>query len=182
MLGEGDPDSLKAAEGKIGEIMKAEEEAVKKAADELSYSIDDMMASQEKNTTEKVEENNEVPADNNKNTEKPTCRYYIMRNCKHGRLGKGCNFAHPKICISYARNGDRKGECKKGSECTYYHPKICFQSLEKRECSRKTCKFFHVNQTKSTYEEMCESSYDEPVNKGSKATPASKTRDSSQKQ
>ena len=79
------------------------------------------------------------------------CKYYVKRECVHGRAGKECKFRHPKICPRYAKNGDRNGGCKKGPNCHDFHPKLC--SLEKRECSRIRCQYFHVTGTKSTYEE-----------------------------
>ena len=83
---------------------------------------------------------------------RPICKYYLMRECVHGRLGKECRFSHPKICINFAKNGDRRGGCKRDKNCKDYHPKLCFESLERRECRRHKCRYFHLNRTKSTYE------------------------------
>ena len=154
MLGEGDPDSLKAAEGKIGEIMKAEEEAIKKAAVELSYSIDDLVTRQEKSITEdSIEPNSTIQQPNRPEKRTPICKYYARRNCMYGRAGKECNFSHPKVCPAFSKNGERRGGCTKGKGCKDFHPKVCYESMEKKQCSRGNCRFYHLNGTVSTHDD-----------------------------
>ena len=100
--------------------------------------------------------NDEVVTDrtnrsNNINKNASICKYYIMKTCQHGRLGKECKFSHPKICFKFAKNGDRQGGCKDRRNCKDFHPKLCWESLDKRECSRHRCRYFHLNNTKATY-------------------------------
>ena len=161
ILGEGDEESLKKAQEKVEQTLKAEEDAVKSAAkDEDAVSVEEVNSQDKNRSSETKTEilNSENPikdksilVDQNKN-EKPICKYHIMRECKHGRLGSGCNYRHPRICFKYARNGNRGGGCKK-SNCKDLHPKVCHDSLDNRECGRKKCKFFHLNNTRRTIEE-----------------------------
>ena len=94
---------------------------------------------------------NSTPLQGNRNP--PICKYYARRECKHGRNGKSCAFSHPKICPNFSKNGDRRGGCSKGRNCKDYHPKVCYESLQIKECSRRKCRFYHLNGTKSTYNE-----------------------------
>ena len=61
-------------------------------------------------------------------------------------------FQHPKLCQRFAKNGDRRDGCKKGENCREFHPMTCWDSLERKECSRVKCRFFHLNGTKHTYD------------------------------
>ena len=76
------------------------------------------------------------------------CRFYMRKQCKHGRKGDGCKFAHPKLCLKYTTHGDMKGGCKKGSDCNFAHPQLCKGSLKTKQCIRKKCSLFHVRGTK----------------------------------
>ena len=96
--------------------------------------------------------NSQGPSQINRNVRTPPiCKFYEMRECKHGRSGKDCNFSHPKICPNFSRNGDRRGGCTKDKNCKDFHPKVCHESMERKECSRRKCRFYHLNGTKHTY-------------------------------
>ena len=95
----------------------------------------------------------DLEANQRKKTESAICKYYLRRECQHGRVGKECRFQHPKICQMFSRNGDRRGGCKKGRNCRDFHPKVCHESMQNKECSRKKCRFFHLNATKLTFNE-----------------------------
>ena len=82
----------------------------------------------------------------------PLCKYYLRRECQFGRVGKDCKFHHPKICQLFSKNGDRRGGCKRGRDCKDYHPKVCHESMERKECTRGKCRFYHLNGTKSTFD------------------------------
>ena len=47
-------------------------------------------------------------------------------------------------------NGDRRGGCSKGIGCKDFHPKVCYESMESKTCSRRNCRFYHLNGTKQT--------------------------------
>ena len=79
------------------------------------------------------------------------CKYYRQGNCKHGLSGKkggNCKFSHPKPCNKLLKHGTHSTlGCTKGKSCEYYHPKMCFESISKRVCYDKTCKYVHVKKT-----------------------------------
>ena len=74
------------------------------------------------------------------------CIFYLQGRCRHGRLGKDCNYVHPPMCHKFIKNGDKS--CKKGSDCKYVHPKLCLRSLSTKECLKPTCSFYHVAGTR----------------------------------
>ena len=74
--------------------------------------------------------------------EKQICHFYIQFRCKHGRSGKGCDFEHPKICLSLMNKGT-KG-CSKAEDCDFVHPKMCQKSLNGKKCENKRCFLGHV--------------------------------------
>jgi hypothetical protein len=80
---------------------------------------------------------------------KGACKHYLRKSCKHGRLGEGCAFDHPKLCSRFVNNGpnNRRG-CRDGKKCIFFHPPLCHESVDKGECSRGQCRFFHLKGTK----------------------------------
>ena len=74
------------------------------------------------------------------------CIFYLQGRCRHGRLGKDCNYVHPPMCHKFIKNGDKS--CKKGCDCKYVHPKLCLRSLSTKECLKPTCSFYHVAGTR----------------------------------
>ena len=71
---------------------------------------------------------------------KPICKYYLRRECRHGRRGSGCDFRHPSMCFKFIQRGERPGGCKLGKECKYLHPPLCRGSKENRMvCTRQRC-------------------------------------------
>ena len=78
----------------------------------------------------------------------PVCRYYLRKECKHGRKGQDCEFDHPKMCFNFIKRGDKAGGCNKGKNCTYLHPPLCRGSNGNRMvCSRDKCNFYHLKGT-----------------------------------
>ncbi|CAI9715633.1 KAG0712776.1hypothetical protein GWK47_017709 [Octopus vulgaris] len=78
------------------------------------------------------------------NEGRPVCIHYRRNKCKHGLSGTGCMYSHPKPCRPYINFGtDRKKGCQNGRECELLHPKMCRNSLRKKECFGKNCKFMH---------------------------------------
>ena len=83
-----------------------------------------------------------TPYDIIENAKKAVCSHYLKGRCKHGRVGNGCNFDHPKLCFSFTKSGN--DGCKK-QDCEYFHPKLCNASVRKECCSKeKECRFFHL--------------------------------------
>lgn len=106
-----------------------------------------------------VEPNLEVPSDispttNNINLQKDErknkiCYFYKNNQCKFGRKGQDCPFAHPNLCNRYKFNGrDPVKGCKHGNKCKYLHPLICNGSERKRECLNLECKRLHLKGTR----------------------------------
>ena len=139
VLGEGSPEALKEAEENLIENMELEKAAIEEAAKVADDSINVVPEVADDKGPGKIR----APVKN-----KAVCKYYLMRECQHGRLGKTCNFSHPKICVKFSKNGDRRGGCIKGKTCKDYHPQLCFESQDKHECSKRKCRFFHLNGTK----------------------------------
>ena len=52
----------------------------------------------------------------------------------------------------FARDGFRKGGCTIGRNFQDFHPNTCWESLKSKPCSRKKCRYFHLNGTKLTNE------------------------------
>lgn len=68
-------------------------------------------------------------------------KHYLRRNCKHGIVGKECNWQHPKLCYDW--KGSAK--CRDKMKCSvYYHPKICETNKESRVCERLRCSDYHL--------------------------------------
>ena len=80
------------------------------------------------------------------------CRFYLRKSCKHGKKGDNCNFTHPKLCFNFIKHGDQRGGCNKGANCQFTHPKLCQSALNRRVCTNKRCRFYHVTGTKFTEE------------------------------
>ena len=138
---------------KIRETMAMEESIIEQTQREADRNtLDDTNGNEDQNNQNV---NTIVNSDSSKKPEAATasiCRYYIKRECKYGRAGNECKFRHPKICPRFSKDGDRKAGCKKGSSCSDFHPKACWESMERKECSRIKCRYFHLNGTKGTYE------------------------------
>ena len=82
------------------------------------------------------------------------CGYYKKLACKFGTRGVDCNFAHPKMCFRFLKNGDKAdGGCTKGKKCTYYHPPLCRNSVRAKQCAKENCKFAHLKGTKRGLDE-----------------------------
>ena len=78
--------------------------------------------------------------------EKTICRFFKNGKCK---FNSDCKFAHPVICRIYKQNGMKKFNPKGCDDnCKYLHPNGCRDSLKSKTCSRKECRFFHINGTK----------------------------------
>ena len=113
ILTEGNPDSLKEAEESITQNMQLEKDIIEDAAHDSSIMHSPEGKVKDTEETGKKEENL-----NNNNIQQPkidppknksVCKYYLMRECKHGRLGNACRFSHPKIWAKFSKNGDRRG-------------------------------------------------------------------------
>ena len=158
--GEGDPVNMKAAEEKIAEIMRVEEDSVKKTSEDVNASIDLMMENNNVVNTDKKESvcsnvttNQIAPSQsnvviNNKDLSIPkdVCPDYLQKKCKHGKSGKIggiCPMNHPRLCFKYLKNGKGREGCVFGDRCNFYHPKICFQFAKRNKCNRTDCSFYH---------------------------------------
>ena len=91
----------------------------------------------------------DVQKSENKSSKHETiCRFFLRKRCKYGIKGEKCKFTHPPLCNKLLKDGYSEKGCTKGTKCKFFHPKMCCQSLNKRECSYKNCKFYHVAGTK----------------------------------
>ena len=52
------------------------------------------------------------------------------------------------MCKKYMHHGTSKGGCRLGKKCEHVHPKMCYSSLEKGECFKRGCSYYHVRGTK----------------------------------
>ena len=166
VLSEGDPDSLKEAQDAIDQLLENEEKSIEntaKEADELVSFTELVSRNDPQDITngksdqiDVRKENQSIPSRQTNNEQMKItsiCKFYARRECKNGRIGKNCNFRHPKICPAFSKNGNRRGGCSKGKDCKDYHPKACYESMERKECSRRDCRFYHLNGTKLTFSE-----------------------------
>lgn len=86
--------------------------------------------------------------------ERPTCELLRRGKCPHGISGRTlvngeiCQFAHPRRCMRFCRNGpySRHG-CDQGRECQYLHPILCKYSLKYKQCTNLRCRFTHLTGT-----------------------------------
>lgn len=82
----------------------------------------------------KTKTNKQIPSDDKKEA---VCKFYLRSQCKHGRLGKDCEYSHPKICFQKLNHGT----CDK-EECSYFHD-YCSSVINKDICRDSKCKKFH---------------------------------------
>ena len=79
------------------------------------------------------------------------CKFYLRNECRFGAAGRNCRNAHPKICSKFMKQGlDERVGCRLGWKCVDYHPLVCRDSLHKRVCERRFCKYPHIKETKIT--------------------------------
>ena len=60
-------------------------------------------------------------------------------------------YAHPKLCMTYLREGDSKINPEKGfnkGDCGLYHPPLCYHSIKLRACCDKACMRRHLPKSK----------------------------------
>ena len=88
-------------------------------------------------------------------TEGSVCEAYKKRECPHGLTGKrlingrACPNLHPRRCFRWCKHGENQRiGCTKGKDCPYFHPKLCRNSVLKRFCPNKECKFHHLKHTR----------------------------------
>ena len=164
VLGEGDPESLNKASQDIEALMNLEEKTVKAAEADASFvSIDNNLAIQEKRDggskeAETFSKGTSVDRDAGSVTQRtvsdkadesrPVCKFYLRKSCKHGKMGNGCDYRHPKLCFKFIKRGEKRGGCDKGAQCQYVHPQLCRKALATRTCMNKNCRFYHVSGTK----------------------------------
>ena len=87
-------------------------------------------------------------ANGHQTSPKINCKFYMRKQCKHGRKGRDCKFYHPDLCSKFTLRADKSGGCKKGENCSKTHPKLCWMSVEQKKCTRQNCKFYHIRGTK----------------------------------
>lgn len=87
-------------------------------------------------------------SNNNSTRKAQICRFYKTHSCKHGRAGKNCGYAHPRVCYKYRHYGrDIKRGCI-SQTCNHYHPTICKNSEKDRLCLHLECPYLHLKGTK----------------------------------
>ena len=100
---------------------------------------------------ERTEVQSDMLPKTNKNDDRKNkiCYFYKHNQCKFGRKGRDCPYAHPNLCNKYKVNGrDPVKGCKFGDKCKYLHPPICNGSERKRECFNLECKKLHLKGTR----------------------------------
>ena len=81
------------------------------------------------------------------------CNKLKIGTCPHGItgktlvIGKKCDFAHPKLCKKYIRNGPHGRFGCNGSGCNLLHPMLCNDSVRNRKCHKPNCKLYHLRWT-----------------------------------
>ena len=81
------------------------------------------------------------------------CNKLKYGTCPHGVTGKTlvggkkCEFAHPKLCKKYTRNGPHGRFGCNGSGCDLYHPMLCNDSVRNKKCHKPNCKLYHLRWT-----------------------------------
>ena len=120
-------------------------------------------------------------------TEGSVCEAYKKRECPHGLTGKrlingrACPNLHPRRCFRWCKHGENQRiGCTKGKDCPYFHPKLCRNSVLKRFCPNKECKFHHLKHTRRPREVLINRNQDnnpkpEPV-KAEKLPPGPNSR------
>ena len=77
------------------------------------------------------------------------CHFYERGICRYGvsgtRDGK-CKFSHPQICKRIISYGPKSSYGCKG-DCEKWHPKLCYNSINKKECLKEYCGFWHIKGT-----------------------------------
>ena len=109
------------------------------------------LSNQSKTELSTVPPNNIVSPNKIVPPNKSVCKHYLRKECKHGRRGQDCNYAHPKLCFNFIKRGDRPGGCNKGKRCTYLHPPMC---RNRGVCDREKCRFYHLKGTKPSTSEQ----------------------------
>lgn len=114
--------------------------------------VEDQLTSESSDGTSTARDNhqNEDRVNASPNRDKPRiCRFYRTRTCRYGISGKGCLFSHPRPCARFMKHGmDRRIGCTKGRYCKDYHPIICRESLFRRFCDNRECKYTHLKGTR----------------------------------
>ena len=87
--------------------------------------------------------------------ETPICTKFKQGICPYGISGKtlhkerACDFAHPKLCKNFVRNGlQGKYGCTLNKDCQFFHPLLCQNSVKYRKCYDKSCNRTHLKETK----------------------------------
>ena len=81
--------------------------------------------------------------------DKKLCKHYVYKSCKYGAKGDGCQFAHPKKCFKFTREGTHKKRgCTEGKNCKFFHPPLCRSALRNGTCDKHECGFHHIKGTK----------------------------------
>ena len=99
-----------------------------------------------------VEQSKEEATNRNQDQEtmKRICSYYVKGTCRHGISGKGCPYEHPRPCKRQLKHGNQAPlGCTLGhATCSSFHPKMCSDSISKGECWKTDCRLRHVNGTR----------------------------------
>lgn len=74
-----------------------------------------------------------------------TCKFYLRKQCKHGKRGEKCSFRHPKLCMKFMNHG--WDACNSSFNCKNFHPRMCNDSFNYMNCSNYNCKMLHIKNT-----------------------------------
>ena len=84
-----------------------------------------------------------------KTSDKQICRFFERGLCRFGISGTKdgkCKFNHPRMCKRIINHGPKSPYGCKG-DCDKWHPKLCYSSINKKECLKEHCTFWHIKGT-----------------------------------
>ena len=84
-----------------------------------------------------------------RNSIQQICRFFERGLCRFGVSGTKdgkCKFKHPRICKRVINHGPKSPYGCKG-DCDKWHPKLCYSSINKKECLKEYCSFWHIKGT-----------------------------------
>ena len=151
-----DDEKFLEASEKLKAIIQKEKEAIE-AIEENDTTIDVLLSAMNGTTVTgdiatpegNADETQRQPRATESTDNRAICKFYLRKNCQHGKSGLNCKYKHPKMCFKFLKHGGKSAGCKKGKQCEFLHPPLCWSSKQNGLCSIGNCRFFHLKGTKS---------------------------------
>ena len=100
----------------------------------------------------------------------PICRYNVQGTCRHGPLGRNCDYRHPKLCRKLILHGPTADlGCYLGRNCQRYHPRLCQDSMRQQVYLGENCTMPHIKRTRR-YRQNPEQSWNATIRRGYQTT------------